>query len=141
VRDDPSLLPGAVEEALRLESPTTGMWRHCRRDAVVGGVEIPAGSMVIVMFGPANRDEAVFECPHQFRIDRPKPQQHLAFGQGIHFCVGAPLARMEVQVAVGRLIERLPGLRASGADGDTPTYGDSWLLRQLRTLPLEFDVP
>jgi cytochrome P450 len=138
VRDDPSLLPGAVEEALRLESPTLGMWRHCRRDAVVGGVDIPAGSMVIVMFGDANRDEAVFECPHQFRVDRPQPQQHLAFGQGIHFCVGAGLARMEVQVAVGRLVERLPGLRP--AAGASPTYGDSWLLRQLRALPLEFDA-
>jgi cytochrome P450 len=138
VRQDPSLVPGAVEEALRMESPTLAMWRHCRKDAVIGGTPIPAGSMVIVMFGAANRDEAVFECPHQFRVDRPKPQQHLAFGQGIHFCVGAALARMEVQVAVGRLLERLPGLRA--VEGEPAIDGQSWMLRQLHTLPLEFDV-
>lgn len=139
VRADPALLPNAVEEALRLESPTQGLWRHCRRAAVVGGVPIPAGSMVIVMFGPANRDEAQFACPEAFQVDRPNAQQHLAFGQGIHFCVGAGLARMEVQVAVGRLLERLPGLRLE--PGAAPTYGDSWLLRQLHTLPLVFDVP
>jgi cytochrome P450 len=137
LRADPSLLPNAVEEALRLESPAQGLWRYCRKDAVVGETQIPAGSLVIVMFGSANRDGAAFECPEQFRVDRAKAQQHLAFGQGIHFCVGAALARMEVQVAVGRLLERLPGLRF--ASGATPTYGDSWLLRQLRTLPLEFD--
>ena len=73
-----------------------------------------------------------------FRVDRPNAQQHLAFGQGIHFCVGAGLARMEVQVAVGRLLERLPGLRL--APGAVPAYGDSWLLRQLRTLPLVFEA-
>lgn len=138
VQADPTLLPNAVEEALRLESPTQGLWRHCRRDAVIGGVSIPAGSMVIVMFGPANRDGAAFACPEAFTVDRPNAQQHLAFGQGIHFCVGAGLARMEVQVAVGRLLERLPGLRL--APDAEPTYGDSWLLRQLRTLPLVFDV-
>jgi cytochrome P450 len=139
VRDDPALLANAVEESLRLESPTQGLWRHCRQDAVVGGTNIPAGSMVIVMFGPANRDPDRFECPHQFRVDRPEASRHLAFGQGIHFCVGAALARMEVRVAVGRLLERLPGLRPA-RDAER-TYGESWLLRQLRTLPLEFDVP
>jgi cytochrome P450 len=138
VRAEPALLANAVEESLRLESPTQGLWRHCRKDAVIGGTTIPSGSMVIVMFGPANRDPAVFACPHQFRVDRPEAPRHLAFGQGIHFCVGAGLARMEVRVAVGRLLERLPGLRAAAVA--TPTYGDSWLLRQLRTLPLEFDV-
>jgi cytochrome P450 len=137
LRADPSLLPNAVEEALSLESPAQGLWRYCRRDAVVGETRIPAGSLVIVMFGPANRDAVAFECPEQFRVDRSKAQQHLAFGRGIHFCVGAALARMEVQVAVGRLLERLLGLRL--ASGALPTYGDSWLLRQLRTLPLEFD--
>ena len=138
VQADPELLPNAVEEALRLESPTQGLWRHCRKDAVVGGVPIQAGSMVIVMFGPANRDAGTFACPMAFRVDRPNAQQHLAFGQGIHFCVGAGLARMEVQVAVGRLLERLPGLRL--APGAVPAYGESWLLRQLRTLPLVFEA-
>jgi len=138
VQADPALLPNAVEEALRLESPTQGLWRHCRQDAVIGGVPIPAGSMVIVMFGPANRDAGTFTCPEAFRIDRPNSQQHLAFGQGIHFCVGAGLARMEVQVAVGRLLDRLTGLRL--APDAEPTHGDSWLLRQLRTLPLVFEI-
>jgi len=93
---------------------------------------------VIVLFGPADRDTAAFERPEQFRVDRAPAQQHLTFGQGIHFCIGVALARMEVQVAVGHLLERLPGLRLASAA--TPTsHGDSWLLRQLRTLPLEFD--
>lgn len=138
VREDPSLLPNAVEEALRLESPTQGMWRHCRKDAVVGSTPVPAGSMVIVMFGAANRDEAAFEDPAEMHLDRGNPQKHLAFGQGVHFCVGAGLARMEVQVAVARLLDRLPGLRPAATA--EPVDGQSWLLRQLHTLPLEFDV-
>jgi cytochrome P450 len=138
VRADRELLSNAVDEALRVEAPVRGMWRHCRRDAVVGGVAIPEGSMVIVMLGSANVDGDVFACPHAFRADRTNASQHLAFGQGIHYCVGAGLARMEVEVAVGRLLERLPGLRPA-ADG-VPTHGTSWMLNQLRTLPLEFDV-
>lgn len=92
---------------------------------------------MIVMFGPANRGAAAFECPEQFRVDRANAQQHLTFGQGIHFCIGAAPARMEVQVAVGHLLERLPDLRLASAA--TPGYGESWLLRQLRTPPLELD--
>ena len=137
LRGRPALLANAVEEALRLESPVQGLWRHCRKDAVIGETTIPEGSLVIVMFGAANRDTNVFECPGRYVADRPNAQQQLAFGQGIHYCVGAGLAHMEVRVAVGRLLERLPGLRL--AEGSAPTYRDNWLLRQLRTLPLEFD--
>lgn len=136
--EDPTLLSNAVEEALRLEAPAQGMWRHCRSDAVVGGVPVPAGSMVIAMLGAANLDPGAFACPQAFRVDRADAAKHLAFGQGIHYCVGAGLARMEVEVAVGRLLERLPGLRP--AAGVVPTRGSSWLLRQLRILPLEFDA-
>jgi cytochrome P450 len=138
LRAEPDLIPNAVEEALRVETPTVGMWRYCREDTDVGGTVIPAGALVAVMFGSANRDDELFDDADAFRVDRPNASRHLAFGQGIHFCVGAPLARLELQVALRQLLERLPNVRLT--PGARLEFGESFMLRNLRALPLEFDV-
>ncbi|MGI9622294.1 MAG: cytochrome P450, partial [Acidimicrobiales bacterium] len=95
LRADPGMIPGAVEEGLRLSSPTQGMYRIATRDVELGGVMIPAGAKLVVMFASANRDETNYTCPNEFRIDRTDPRDHLAFGKGTHFCVGASLSRLE----------------------------------------------
>ena len=106
LRADPSKIPVFVEEVLRFESPFRGHYRMARRDAELGGVTIPAGSLVYLLWAAANRDPAEFDDPDTFRLDRPTPRGHLGFGRGIHFCVGAPLARMEARIAVEMLLDR-----------------------------------
>ncbi|MGH8993568.1 MAG: cytochrome P450 [Acidimicrobiia bacterium] len=111
LRADPDLIPAAVEEVLRLES-SVPIWRRVTTRAVqLGGVELPAGSRLLMLLGSANHDEAVFDRPHELDLDRPNAREHLSFGFGIHFCLGATLARMEVRTALEVLAERLPGLR------------------------------
>jgi cytochrome P450 len=104
-----------VEEALRLEAPAQGLFRRVTRDTTLGGVDLPAGARVMVHFGAANRDDRVFERPDALDPDRGGLSRHMAFGKGAHFCLGAPLARMELRVALGALGERLPGLRVDPA--------------------------
>lgn len=104
LRRDPSLIKSAVEELLRYTSPvfmTTE--RYAREDTTMQGVTIPRGEMTFGVIGSANRDETVFENPDALEITR-EPNKHLSFGQGIHFCVGAPLARLETQIAVNTLL-------------------------------------
>ena len=100
-----------IEELLRLESPAQGLFRTALATTTVGGVEIPAGSRLMVHFAMANRDPAQFGCPAEIDPDRDGLMRHLAFGKGIHVCVGAPLARLELRIALPLLFERLPGLR------------------------------
>jgi cytochrome P450 len=111
VRADRSLVPGAVEETLRRRGSSKGLFRRATRDVVVGGAEIAAGDIVHVLFAAANHDPARFPSPRDFDLDRPK-QDHLAFGRWTHFCLGAPLARLEARVALDVLLDRHPGLRA-----------------------------
>ncbi|MFD5340678.1 cytochrome P450 [Streptomyces hawaiiensis] len=107
---DRSLVPGAVEEMLRHQSPfNLSLYRYVTETAVVGGVEIPAGSIVFLAFAAANRDEARFSDPDDFAIDVPR-REHLAFGGGIHNCIGKHLARLEAEVAFDTLIRRCPEL-------------------------------
>jgi cytochrome P450 len=106
VRDDLSLLPGAIEESLRYYAPFQATFRRTTRDVEVHGVTIPAQSRVLVLLGSANRDEAQFERPDEFDIER-EPNRHVSFGMGIHFCVGAPLARLEADVALRTLLPRI----------------------------------
>jgi cytochrome P450 len=118
---DPSLIPGAVEEMLRHQSPfNLSLYRYVTETAVVGGVEIPAGSIVFLAFAAANRDEARFADPDEFVIDEPR-REHLAFGGGIHNCIGKHLARLEAEVAFGTLIRRCPGLTVL-----TPAQDRQW---------------
>ena len=95
---DPSRIEGVVEESLRLSTPNQGMFRQVREDVVVEGVSIPAGSTLWLIFGSANRDETVFPDPDRFDPTRPNLKEHVAFGRGAHFCIGAPLARLEMRV-------------------------------------------
>ena len=93
LRDDRERIPAFVEEVLRIESPIQSNFRLARVPTTVGGVDIPAGTTLMLLEGAANRDERQFECPAEFRIDRVNGRQHVAFGFGIHACAGAPLAR------------------------------------------------
>jgi len=106
VRADLTVLPAAVEEALRYYAPFPATFRRTTRDVELGGVTIPADTRVLVFLGSANRDETVFEDPDAFRLDRGT-NRHVAFGMGIHYCVGAPLARLEGEVALRELLPRI----------------------------------
>lgn len=98
-----------IEEVLRHRAPVQAMWRVARRDVTLGGERIAAGSLVLPMIGAANRDPAVFDAPDEVRVGRA-PNPHLAFGHGIHHCIGAPLARLEASIALDELYSRLPAL-------------------------------
>jgi cytochrome P450 len=111
VAADPGLLPDAIEESLRLEPAAAVVDRYATRDVELGGAAIRAGDLVTVSIAGANRDPAVFADPDRYDVRRPNARLHLAFAQGPHFCLGAHAARMETRVAVGLLLERLPGLR------------------------------
>lgn len=104
VRDDPTLLPALLEETLRLESPFRGHHRHVVADTELAGTDLPAGAHLLLLWGSANRDEAAFTEPDRLRLDRPTARAHLAFGKGLHFCVGAALARTEARIALGALL-------------------------------------
>jgi cytochrome P450 len=138
LRDDPSLASTMVEEALRLATPTQGMYRVVTKDVEIAGVPIPAGSRLVLVYAAANRDPAVFSEPDEFRPDRDNHPDHLAFGRGSHFCVGAPLSRLEVRVALETLAERMRSWRI--APGAVLDYEPSFLLRGLKRLDLEFEA-
>ena len=113
LRDERDRIPGFIEEMLRLESPIQGEFRLSRVATTVGGVDIPAGTTVMVHNGAANRDPRQFDAPTEFRLDRANGRQHLGFGFGIHTCVGAPLARAEARVSLERLLDRMADIRIS----------------------------
>lgn len=108
--DDPELVARFVEESLRHDSPVQRTTRRCARDTSIGGVEVSRGEWVEMGIGSANRDEAVYDAPDEFRLDRDDPRRHLAFGAGSHVCPGATLARLEGTTAVRVLLERLERL-------------------------------
>jgi cytochrome P450 len=111
VQDDPELVDAVVEETLRIDAPVQGMFRRAVADTEVAGVTIPAGAQVFVLFGSANRDPAVFATPDDFHPARTEADRHLSFGRGIHFCIGAALARVEAATAISTLSRRIPDLR------------------------------
>ncbi|HYQ68185.1 cytochrome P450 [Actinophytocola sp.] len=135
LRDDPTLLPGAVEEFLRYDGPLAhATLRYTVEPVEIGGVRIPADEFVLVALGSANRDGDRFTDGEELDITRGA-NGHLAFGHGIHFCLGAPLARLEGQVAIGRLIDRFPNL-ALDADPADLRWRESNLMRGLESLPV-----
>jgi cytochrome P450 len=137
VREDPSLVPNLVEEVLRLTTPTANMWRKATATTALGGVEIPEGSMLLVRYASANRDEAHFPDAGRFDVRRENAAEHLAFGHGIHFCLGAMLARKEMQVAFRTLLARLSDLAIEPGHPE-PRHKPSVLLRGLCELHLTF---
>lgn len=113
LRADPGLVPAAVEEVLRFRPPINTWFRIAAKDVTLGGQEIRAGQQVVAFIGSANRDEAHFPDPDRFDVGRSQ-NPHLAFSSGIHFCLGAPLARLEGQVALRAILDRLPELALAG---------------------------
>ncbi len=138
IQADLSLLPGFIEESLRVESPVQGLFRRALVDSEVADVHIPAGSRIFVMYGAANGDPSRFEDPRRFDISRADAKEHMAFGAGVHYCVGAPLARMEGRVAFEQLLTRLKNVRFSEAKNDFG-HGPSHVIRGFRELWLTFD--
>lgn len=119
VRTDRSLIPEAIEEALRYETPLLNITRLATKDTEIDGVPVPAGSTIMLMLAAANREETRYPDPDRFQIGRKGPKPHISFGQGPHLCLGMHLARMEIRVAVNLLFDRLPHLRLD-SDGDDP---------------------
>ncbi|MBZ4418528.1 cytochrome P450 [Myxococcus sp. RHSTA-1-4] len=136
LRSDPGLLPGAIEEALRMTSPVTAMFRTTTEEVELGGVRLPKGAHVRIAFASANRDESRFPEPDRFDLRRDGARKHLAFGQGIHFCIGAQLARLEASIAVEVLTRRLPNLRL--APDPKPVLLRSVTIRRLGRLDVEW---
>ncbi|HET6711250.1 cytochrome P450 [Amycolatopsis sp.] len=135
LRSDPDLLPGALEELLRYDGPVhVGTYRYTVEPIVLSGVEIPAGEFVAVSLSSANRDENRFDAPDRLDITR-RAAGHVAFGHGIHHCLGAPLARLEGKIALGKLITRFPDLRLDTGT-DEPAWRFSLLMRGLEALPV-----
>ena len=137
VRADFSLIPNLVEEALRMEAPVQMLPRFTTTDVEVGGVAIPKGSIVMAMYGCANRDEAKYPDADRFNVERDNARTQLAFGQGPHFCVGAALARSEARIAFELLLSRLNNIAL--APVEEPTHRElSMTLRGLSSLHLTF---
>lgn len=134
VSDPVAHVHGLVEEGLRLSSPNQGLFRHVTADTELDGVPIPAGSTLWVMFAAANRDESVFADAEEFDLSRANLNEHLAFGKGHHFCIGAPLSRLEGRVAFEELAKRIE--LPSFAPGNVFEYEPSYILRGLAQLDL-----
>ena len=137
LQDDPALVENFVEEVLRLASPTANMWRVATRDTEINGVAVPAGGMVQLRFSSANRDEAVFPHPHHLDVTRSNARSNVAFGHGVHMCIGASLARKELEVAFRVLLERLDGFELACRE-DELVYAPNVLLRGVSRLPIRF---
>ena len=137
LQNDPSLIPNLVEEVLRLSTPTANMWRVCVKDTEVNGTKIPAGSMIQIRYSSADRDEAVFEGAEAFDVMRKNARQNVAFGYGVHMCIGASLARKEMEVAFRVLLGRMENFSLDCAE-DELVYPPNVLLRGLASLPIRF---
>lgn len=134
---DPKLIQNLVEEALRYETPTAGMWRVVTTDTELGGVPLKKGSMLQLRYAAANRDPAKFPDPDRFDITRQNARTHLAFGKGPHMCVGNMLSRKEMFVAFDELLERLTNFRVT--DESKVTVFPNVLLRGVASLPIAFE--
>jgi cytochrome P450 len=126
---------GRLAEEARYLSPVQGMFRILTAPATLGGVQLPAGARMVLSFAAANRDDAVFAEAETFNPDRPNAADHLAFGQGVHYCLGAPLARLEAAIALRQIACRVSSVAL--AAGDDLRYQPSFLLRGLERLQLQ----
>jgi cytochrome P450 len=132
VRAHPELLGALIEETLRYESPFRGHYRHVVRDTTLAGVDVPADSRLLLMWGAANRDPRQFDTPNEFRLDRTGAKGHVTFGKGAHFCVGAALARLEAQIVLRMLLEQTTWIEAAEVGRWLPSI----LVRRLERLEL-----
>ncbi|MFY9919208.1 MAG: cytochrome P450 [Mycobacterium sp.] len=133
VRENPALLGPFLEEVLRYEPPFRGHYRHVLTDTTLCGVDLCAGSRLLLLWGAANRDPSQFDDPGAFRLDRPGGKGHISFGRGAHFCVGAALARLEARIVIGRLLQATSSIEATG----TRRWVPSLLARRLERLEID----
>jgi cytochrome P450 len=143
LRRDTSLIPDFIEEALRFDGPVKTSFRLARKRASVAGVDIPAGTCVMMTNLAFNRDPRRFDNPNAFQLGRPRAKEHLAFGRGAHTCIGAPLARTEARIALERILTRLSDIRISDAKHGPRSarrfaFEPGYVLRGLQELHLEF---
>jgi cytochrome P450 len=136
--DEPGMIDNAVEEILRLESPSAGLWRVVTRDTELCGVSIPKDSLLMLRYAAGNRDEEVFSEPEQMDVCRKNADDHIAFGYGTHFCPGAMLARKEMQVAFAGLLTRLSNIQLVPGKNDL-SHWPNVVLRGLKELHISFD--
>lgn len=136
LKADPSRAEKVFEETLRLSTPTQGMWRILTKDAELGGVQLTKGQRIIIVFASANRDEALYDNPDEFQPMRDHLRENLAFGKGIHFCLGANLSRLEGKVAAEELSKRIDTITLS--ESNKYQYFPSFMLRGLTDLDIEF---
>jgi cholest-4-en-3-one 26-monooxygenase len=135
LRDDPSLWDSAVEEMLRWGSSIHNFRRTATQDTELGGVEIKKGDKVVIYYASANRDESVFDDPHTFDVGR-NPNDHVTFGGGgVHYCLGASLARAEIKATMRQVVERLPGIRLAGP----PVRLVSDFVNGIKTMPVTWE--
>ncbi len=142
LRADPAQIPAFIEEMLRLEGSTKVTHRLARKDTVIGGVNIPAGSRVVASLAGANRDPERWEEPNVFKLGRPRIKEHIAFGRGAHTCIGAPLARAEVRVILEELLAQTSRITLSAAEHGPAgarnlAYEPSYIIRGLEALHVE----
>jgi cytochrome P450 len=143
LRTERNRIPNFVEETLRFESPVKGDFRLSKVPATVGGVDLPAGTTLMIVAGAANRDPRRFDAPAEFRPDRANARRHLAFGHGVHTCPGAPLARAEARISLERILDRMGDIRISEAEHGPASarrysYAPTYILRGLTRLHLAF---
>jgi cytochrome P450 len=143
LRERPELRSGFIEETLRMESPTKSDFRLARRSTTLGGVDVPAGTTVMMLLAAANRDPRRFECPAAFDIERQNVQAHIAFGRGRHSCPGGPLARAEAAVSLDRILARMQDIRLSPGHHGPPgaphfDYEPSYILRSIESVHIQF---
>jgi cytochrome P450 len=143
LRENLAQVPDFIEEALRYDGPIKNTFRLARKSAVVGGVDIPVGTCIMVATSASNRDPRRYDDPETLKLGRPQIREHLAFGRGPHTCPGAALARTEIRISLERLLSRLREIRVSEAKHGPPDarryeFEPTYLLRGLRNLHLEF---
>ena len=139
LRNDPTLIDNFIEEGLRFEAPVGGLFRMAKEDTTVGNTQLSEGDHIWLIFAAANRDPQMFSEPDTFSVDRENARDHLAFGHGEHFCIGAMLARLEARIAIEQILERMENIRL--VDGKNSfEYEDTFVLRGLKELHIAFDA-
>lgn len=140
LRDEPALIARFVEEMVRLEPPFNFHYRAVRRPSKLGGFDLEPGDRLMLLWAAANRDPSVFEAPDELRLDRRHPKQHMGFGRGPHFCIGAPLARLEARVLIEELLAGTTSVALATGDARSRRYARSIFVRRLERLELAVAV-
>jgi cytochrome P450 len=145
VREDRTVISNIIEEMLRFKSPTKVSFRMARLSTTLGGVDIPAGSTLVLLLGAADRDACRFECPAEFHPDRANAREHVAFGRGPHSCPGGPLVRAEARITLERVLDRMSDIRISESHHGPPDarrfdFTPSYIIQGVDALHLEFDA-